>query len=200
MSARACTSIQRIDGSTAIRAMSRWTGIAPRCRPMPGISEPGVSSTMRGPCRPSSGSSSSARATIAGAVTPPPLWPTTTISSAALARAISTRRCAPASMQRSQHDGSPRAYSSRYGQWLLICTTKNLSASGRSSLKQTERRDNADDHAERERRAGKPHRQPTDQPAAQAGRARATRPASSGTSSAPGRIDARRGRCGTACR
>ena len=41
-------------------------------------------------------------------------------------------------MQRSQQDGrSPRAYSSRYGQWLLICTTINRSASGRSSLKQT---------------------------------------------------------------
>ena len=37
----------------------------------------------------------------------------------------------------SKHDGPPRAYSRRYGQWLLICTTKNRLANGRSSLKQT---------------------------------------------------------------
>ena len=27
--------------------------------------------------------------------------------------------------RRSKHDGSPRAYSNRYGQWLLICTTNS---------------------------------------------------------------------------
>ena len=54
-SLRACTSIHRIDGSTAIRSITACTLIAPRCRPIPGISEPGVSSTTRGPRRPSVG-------------------------------------------------------------------------------------------------------------------------------------------------
>ena len=48
---------------------------------------------MRGPCRPSEGSSFSARARISAPRNDPELWPTTTISSASLSRASLVRYC-----------------------------------------------------------------------------------------------------------